>query len=102
MNSTLEFKNEVIKVVSKIPKGRVMTYGQIAAICGNPRYARLVGQIAHFGDISLPWHRVVNAQGKMANGYVPNGPKAQANFLIKEGVMVKDQKLNLKNYLWWP
>ncbi|MDQ5885482.1 MAG: methylated-DNA-protein-cysteine methyltransferase related protein [Patescibacteria group bacterium] len=102
MISNLKFKNNVLKIVSKIPRGRVMTYGQIAAVCGHPRSARAVGQIAHFGDTNLPWHRVVNAQGKMANGYVPNGPKAQANFLIKEGIKVKDLKINLENYIWWP
>ena len=102
MTSNLDFKNKVLKIVSKIPKGRVMTYGQIAAVCGHPRSARAVGQIAHFGDTHLPWHRVVNAQGNMANGYVPNGPNAQAKFLIKEGVEVKDLKLTLDNYIWWP
>lgn len=100
--SNKRFTNCVLNVVKTIPSGRVMTYGQIAAICGHPTAARVVGQIAHFGDPNLPWHRVVNAKGGMANGYVPNGPEFQAKLLKSEGVIVVDLRLNLESYIWWP
>ena len=50
-----DFKKDVYEVVAKIPKGRVMTYGQIAALCNHPRAARSVGQVAHWGPQELPW-----------------------------------------------
>ena len=98
----LNFKESVYKLVTNIPKARVMTYGQIAALAGSPGGARVVGQIAHFGPSKLPWHRVVNARGGMANGYVPGGPNCQADTLMKEGVVVENNILNLKEYIWWP
>lgn len=102
MNNNLAFKNDVHCMVAQIPNGKVMTYGQIAVLCGHPGAARVVGQIAHFGEPNLPWHRVVNASGGMANGFVPNGPEYQAKLLVEEGVVVNNLKLNLESYLWWP
>lgn len=53
MGENGDFRERVYALVSQIPKGRVMTYGQIAALCGNPRAARIVGGIAHFGPTGL-------------------------------------------------
>lgn len=79
-----------------------MTYGQIAAICGNARSARIVGGIAHFGKESLPWHRVVNKRGGLANGY-PGGRASQKHHLESEGIIVNsDYYLNLEEYLHVP
>lgn len=100
--SNKQFTNYVLNIVKTIPSGRVMTYGQIAAICGHPLAARVVGQIAHFGDPNLPWHRVVNTKGDMANGFVPNGPGAQAKLLADEGVIINNLRLNIESYIWWP
>jgi alkylated DNA nucleotide flippase Atl1 len=58
--------------------------------------------IAHFGDPDLPWQRVVNAQGGMARGFVPDGRDSQARLLTSEGIIVKNYKLNLEEYIWWP
>jgi len=66
-----------------------MTYGQIAALCGSPRSAWEVGQIAHFGPTNLPWHRVVNKQGGLARGW-PGGIEIQKQLLEEEGVVVGD------------
>ncbi len=97
----LNFSQRVEFVVSNIPKGKVMTYGQIAAICGNPRAARIVGGIAHFGDDNLPWQRVVNHKGGLASGY-PGGRKAHAINLTNEGIEVRDDKVDLNKYLYMP
>lgn len=96
------FKSKVHKVVMSIPEGRLMTYGQIAAICGTPRAARIVGGIAHYGDPDLPWQRVVNKQGGLASGY-PGGKKNHKLILESEGVEVSDNyKVNIKDLLWFP
>lgn len=97
-----EFRIRVESVVSSIPYGRVMTYGQIAAICGQARAARIVGGIAHFGDSNLPWHRVVNKDGRLASGY-PGGRLGHKEHLQAEGVMVSEYYLlDLTNYLYEP
>lgn len=101
MQTDSGFKNRVNEIVSQIPEGRVMTYGQIAAICGNARAARIVGGIAHFGDPNLPWQRVVNKSGGLARGY-PGGVEGHKRHLESEGVEVKDYKVNIDKLLWNP
>lgn len=97
-----DFKHRVELIVSAIPKGQVMTYGQIAALSGNSRAARLVGGIAHFSNDNLPWHRVVNRLGGLASGY-PGGRLAQSEHLKSEGVIVSSNYyLNLEHYLYVP
>lgn len=79
-----------------------MTYGQLAALCGNPRAARIVGGIAHFGDPDLPWQRVVNKQGGLASGY-PGGKKAHAEHLKAEGLRISDDfKVDIHVLFWSP
>ncbi|MCA9350831.1 methylated-DNA--[protein]-cysteine S-methyltransferase [Candidatus Saccharibacteria bacterium] len=95
------FKKQVYKVVAKVPKGQVVTYGQLAAMAGSPGAARVVGQIAHFGSLHLPWHRVVNAQGGLAVSYVPGGRLGQAEALKREGVVVSENfKVDIHEYQW--
>lgn len=96
------FRQLVEAVVAQIPQGRVMTYGQIAALCGNARAARVVGGIAHFGDPDLPWQRVVNKQGGLAAGY-PGGRSGHQAALEAEGCAVgADGTINVAELLWWP
>ena len=83
---TSTFSDRVIEIISGIPRGKVMTYGQIAAAAGNPRGARQVVRILHvFSDKKdLPWFRVVNRQGKISlpSGY---GYELQKSLLEDEG-----------------
>src|ERR1700710_2721690 len=96
------FRQRVETLVARIPKGRVMTYGQLAALCGNARAARIVGGIAHFGDPDLPWQRVVNKQGGLASGY-PGDRRGHRAALEAEGYEVSDDyKVDVKKLLWWP
>jgi len=95
------FKTEVNRIVSLIPKGRVMTYGQIAALAGNPQASRQVGGIAHYGDPKLPWHRVVNKQGGLASGY-PGGRECHRVNLESEGIKVTNLKVPVEKLIWWP
>ncbi len=96
------FAQRVEALVAQIPPGRVMTYGQIAALCGNARAARIVGGIAHFGDPELPWQRVVNKQGGLAAGY-PGGRAGHRQVLEAEGVGASDDyKVDVHSLLWHP
>ena len=96
------FKARVNNIVSQIPKGHVMTYGQIAALCGNPRAARIVGGIAHFGDPNLPWQRVVMKDGGLARGF-PGGLSGHKSALESEGIVVsKNFKIDVQSLAWQP
>jgi methylated-DNA-protein-cysteine methyltransferase-like protein len=96
------FREWVEALVAQIPRGRVMTYGQLAALCGNARAARIVGGIAHFGDPNLPWQRVVNKQGGLAAGY-PGGWSGHKQVLEAEGFVVSDDyKVAINDLIWWP
>lgn len=97
-----DFKSAVYELVAQIPAGKVMSYGQIAALCGHPGAARVVGQIAHFGPPDLPWQRVVNASGGLAAGFWPDGRTGQARMLASEGVILKNDKVNMQECTWWP
>jgi methylated-DNA-protein-cysteine methyltransferase related protein len=97
-----QFRNRVYELVSHIPKGRVMTYGQIAALAGQPYAARIVGGIAHFGDPDLPWQRVVKKSGSLAEGY-PGGLSGHKQVLEAEGIEVSnDYRVDVERLLWWP
>lgn len=99
------FAKRVCDLVSNIPKGRVMTYGQVAGLCGNARAARIVGGIAHHGDPDLPWHRVVNKKGKLASGY-HGGSSMQKKHLEEDGIRVirlgDEYYVDINSLLWGP
>ena len=98
-----DFTNRVYELVAKIPKGRVMTYGQVAALCGAAWAAWEVGQIAHTGPSGLPWQRVVNKQGGLAGGWPNGGRAAHAEALRADGVEVSnDHKVDIGKLLWNP
>jgi methylated-DNA-protein-cysteine methyltransferase-like protein len=90
-------RKEVYDIVRQIPRGRVLTYGHIAELCGWPNHSRLVGRIMRTApDAELPCHRVVNASGRLA----PHYPE-QASLLESEGVRLSPAgKVPLKEYLW--
>ena len=71
--------------MAELPRDRVTTYGDLAAMAGSPRAARIVGGIAHTGPENLPWHRLVDAQGGLAIGY-PGGQEAQRQLLMQDGI----------------
>lgn len=90
------------EVVRAIPRGTVATYGQIAALAGNPRAARAVVWVLRRGDAihPLPWHRVVNSQGKIS---LPpgDGGDIQRALLLDEHVSVDpDGRIDLNRHLW--
>ena len=80
-----------------------MTYGDIAALCGEAHAARIVGGLAHFGPVELPWQRVVNRHGMMASGYY-GGKEGQKADLEAESVIVTDEYIieNFEEVRWRP
>lgn len=102
MRTNYGFRERVESIVTQIPKGKLMTYGQLAALCGDARSARIVGGIAHFGNPDLPWQRVVNKSGGLAAGY-PGGRAAHAEALRAEGVAVNsDYCVDVRQLIWSP
>ncbi|MFZ2125134.1 MAG: MGMT family protein [Candidatus Saccharimonadales bacterium] len=79
------FRDKVYEIIKQVPRGMVTTYGDVAALCGSPASARIVGGIAHYGDSELPWHRLVNRFGGLASGF-PGGREVQEQLLLQEGV----------------
>ncbi|WP_338470612.1 MGMT family protein [Niallia sp. XMNu-256] len=98
------FTKNVIKIIQSIPKGRIMTYGQIAAIGGSPRGARQVVRILHSMSraYGLPWHRVVNAKGEIAIKD-DEGHFVQVALLKEEGIVVDEKdRIDVEKYRWEP
>jgi len=85
------FFEKVYKIVSNVPQGKVTTYGEIAKVLGT-RDARSVGWALHANsDPTIPCHRVVNKEGRVASGYAFGGAGVQRKKLLKEGVIFKNQ-----------
>lgn len=92
---------KIYMVVRSIPKGKVATYGQVALLAGNPRWARVVGYALHNNPdpSTIPCHRVVNREGKVAGGFVFGGGDVQRQLLEGEGVVFqKDGTIDLETY----
>jgi methylated-DNA-protein-cysteine methyltransferase-like protein len=94
----------ICAVIRRIPRGWVATYGQVAALAGLPRGARLVGHVLqHLGSpTDVPWHRVVNAKGEVSWSLSRNGGDAlQRRLLENEGVEFDDKhRFNLERFRW--
>jgi methylated-DNA-protein-cysteine methyltransferase-like protein len=94
----------IYAVIRRIPKGWVATYGQVAAMAGLPRRARLVGHVLQHLDpaTAIPWHRVVNAKGQVSYSQSRNGGDAlQRCLLEQEGVAFDDKnRFDLERFRW--
>ncbi len=90
----------IYEAVKKIPKGKVATYGMVAAMAGNPRMSRAVGNALHRNPDPehIPCHRVVNAKGELADAFVFGGPGVQQSRLEAEGVEVNDGRVDLERF----
>ena len=93
----------IYDVVCSIPKGKVATYGQVAALAGNPRWARVVGYALHVNPKpgEIPCHRVVNRDGRTAAAFAFGGADMQRKLLEEEGVgFLPDGRVDMKRYQW--
>lgn len=99
-----QFHSDVINLIRQIPEGMVATYGQIAAMAGNPRSARQVVRALHASSDKhdLPWHRVVNRLGQIS---LPrsSGYELQKSMLEAEGVEFnRDDRIDMRRFRWSP
>jgi methylated-DNA-protein-cysteine methyltransferase-like protein len=94
----------VYLVLASVPSGSVVTYGQVAELAGLPRAARMVGRI--LGNLpkgtELPWHRVINAAGKISLAEDSPSFQLQKARLQEEGVVLNNNRVSLKKFNWQP
>lgn len=100
------FRERVYELVLRIPRGRVMTYGQIARLLGAGYDARAIGNIMHAtpdDGRSIPWHRVINAQGGVSTAGLTSPPDLQQRLLEAEDIVFNEKgRCDLGKYLWTP
>lgn len=97
------YRERVYSAVRQIPLGRVMTYGQLAIILGEGYTARTIGHVMHGSDDDVPWHRVINSQGKCSTGRLTIPINLQKELLEAEGVVFNDKgKCDMGTYRWYP
>lgn len=99
-----QYRERVYEIVRKIPRGRVMTYGQIAYILGEGYTPRTVGFVMHGADENqTPWHRVINSQGRCSTGRVVLPADKQQRLLEREGVKFDASgRCDLETFIWLP
>jgi methylated-DNA-protein-cysteine methyltransferase-like protein len=99
----VSFFEKVYRLVSMIPAGKVASYGQIARMLGSPHGARTVGWALHSlpDGIDVPWHRVINSQGRISTSFPRHGANLQREFLEAEGVVFDEEdRINWEVYGW--
>ena len=92
----------IYDVVKKIPYGKVATYGQVAALAGNPKWSRVVGYALHVNPDpkTIPCFRVVNRFGEPSTAFAFGGINEQILLLKEEGVAFIDGRVDMKNFQW--
>lgn len=93
---------QIYDVVKQIPKGTVATYGQVASLAGNRRWARVVGYALHANPDPehIPCHRVVNRFGEVSKAFAFGGENRQIALLENEGVELIEGKVDLDKFQW--
>jgi methylated-DNA-protein-cysteine methyltransferase-like protein len=103
--ATVNFYQRVYALVRQVPPGKVVTYGQVAALLGSPRAARAVGYALRYvpAGNDVPWHRVLNYRGGISPRYPAESPIIQRLLLEAEGVSFDAQDcVDLSYYRWHP
>ena len=94
-------KEQVYEFLKAVPRGKVTTYGRIAAFLGNRNLARAVGNILHSNpdSVHIPCHRVVNSRGQVAANYAFGGGTVQRALLEEEGIVFETNgRIDLEKY----
>ena len=97
--------SQIYRIVRRIPRGRVATYGQIAELAGLDGHARQVGYALHAvpASMKLPWHRVINARGEVSARSGGDSHELQRHLLEAEGVVFDGRgRVELDRYRWQP
>ena len=92
----------IYDVVKQIPKGKVATYGQVAALAGNKHWSRVVGYALHANPDPehIPCHRVVNCRGEVSKAFVFGGANRQIELLQAGGMEFADGRVDMDKYQW--
>ncbi len=100
--SCSETHRKIFRTVRSIPGGKVATYGEVAELSGLYGQARLVGYALHSlpSDSDVPWHRVINAQGKISLSDIDGMYELQKKLLRKEGVVFIRDRIDLSRFGW--
>ncbi len=100
------YRERVYKLVLRIPRGRVMSYGLVARVLGTGYDARAIGNIMHAtpkDGRAVPWHRVINSQGRCSTAGLTSPPDLQQRLLEDERIVFNEKgKCQLDKYLWSP
>ncbi len=93
---------KIYEIVKQIPYGQVATYGQVAALAGNRRWARVVGNALHVNPDpdKIPCYRVVNKEGRVSKAFAFGGENRQVELLKAEGVEFVNGNVDMKRYHW--
>lgn len=93
---------KIYDVVRQIPRGCVATYGQVATLAGNRRWARVVGYALHVNPDpnGIPCYRVVNREGRLSDAFAFGGVNQQKTLLEADGIAVVDNHVDLERYQW--
>jgi methylated-DNA-protein-cysteine methyltransferase-like protein len=94
------FDSAVYELVRQIPRGKVATYGQVAALLGSPRAARAVGRAMRRCPPGIPWQRVLNARGGISLRANVGGMVTQRILLEHEGIPFEGGRVNLARHRW--
>lgn len=97
----VSFPQKIYRLVSRIPKGKVATYGQLAMLAGSPRASRIVGAAMYRAPAGLPCHRVLYSDGRLCCDQAFGGKEIQRQILEGEGIsFLPDGRVDLKQHLW--
>jgi methylated-DNA-protein-cysteine methyltransferase related protein len=94
MVASSQFDSAIWHVVSNIPHGCVMSYGEVARAAGYPRHARMVSKAMSRSRLPLPWHRVLRSDGRIAFAIGSDVYEIQKNLLQREGLLIVDGKVS--------
>lgn len=99
MKNTFE---KIYEIVEKIPEGKVATYGQVAALAGNKRWARVVGYALHANPNpeKIPCYRVVTKEGKVSKAFAFGGENRQIDLLKADGIEFQEGHVLMEKYQW--
>ena len=101
MTTLSPFTRRAIAIIKQVPAGRVASYGQIAALAGNPRGARQIARILHTcsDKYDLPWHRIINSRGSIS---LPagHGLELQKALLEEEGIVFRQSQISDQRFFW--
>ena len=101
---TTDFTQNVIHIIKSIPKGKVLSYGLIARLAGNPRAARQVSWILHSSSkkYHLPWHRVISSNGSLSMKSIEDKQYHKKLLELEDITFLDNFKIDLGKYLWKP